>query len=80
MFPVHQVNIVLQLSEGGLVVGEYNLVEVSPAQGALSLPAEDSHPGRTDVADRVVALAHAPDGGGVQTEVAGGHGGGGAVS
>jgi len=76
MFPVHLVNIVLQLSEGCLMVGEYNLVQVSPAQGALSPPAEDSHPAGTDVADGVVALAHTPGGGRVQTEVAGGHSGG----
>ena len=81
IFSVGQQYLVLQLTEDGPALGEDHCLQVSPAQSALILEAEDSHPGGADQTDGVVALPHTPHQHRAQTQRAGlGLGGHGVIS
>ena len=60
VFPVHGVDVVLDVLELELGEGEDDLGQVLAADGALVALAEDTHPRAAHVADHVVTLAHAP--------------------
>ena len=62
VFPVHRVNVVLDVLKLELGRGEDDHGHVLPADGALVLLAENSHPGAADEADGVVTPAHAVHG------------------
>ena len=60
VFPVHGIDVVLDVLELELGQGEDDLGHVLPANRTLVPLAQDPHPGAAHVADGVVALAHAP--------------------
>ena len=62
VFPVHRVNVVLDVLELELGHGEDYHGHVLPADGALVLLTENSHPGAAEEADGVVTPPHAEHG------------------
>ena len=70
VLPVHRVNVVLDVLELELGHGEDDHGHVLPADGALVLLTENSHPGAAEEADGVVTPPHAEHGQLVHTDLA----------